>query len=490
MTSMDNPPLHCHAFSNDALGTSDTVELAQRLRRRDVSPEELTEAAIKRATSVNERLNALEAHSFDKPYTFPLDKDKTFSGIPTFIKDNLPVAGFPTSFSSAAVFPKKEKYNDPYTKQFLKLGLNVLGKTCLPEFGLNASTEPTHKPATVNPWNIQHSCGASSGGAAALVAAGVVPIAHGNDGGGSIRIPAACCGLVGLKPSRGRHINSLAARALPLNILSEGVLTRSVRDTAMFHFEAEKIYRNKKLPAIVLSNSLNSSFSARSNNATNSTHNKNRLKIGLVLDSVTGVDTDNETRDTVVKTATLLQSLGHDVKEIALPISQQFSEDFTHYWAMMAFAIKATGKLAFNRKFDPKKLDDLTHGLASYYRQRMLQTPQVFYRLHKQARQALDVFENLDVILLPTVGRTPPVLGYLSPTVPFEELFERLRAYVGFTPMANVTGSPAISLPGGISSDNTPIGIQLVANLGREDLLIDLAYELEAHQPWQQLYEI
>ena len=477
---MNLPALHCNAFSNDALGTSDTVELTQRLSKGDVSAKELMDASIARLTHVNGHLNATEATCFDTPISKQLNQNSAFAGIPTYLKDNLPIAGLPTTFSSAAVFPKNEKYNDPYTTQFLKLGFYVLGKSTLPEFGLNASTEPAHKAATANPWNTQHSCGASSGGAAALVASGVVSIAHGNDGGGSIRIPAACCGLVGLKPSRGRHVNSFAARALPLNILSEGVLTRSVRDTAQFHFEAEKIYRNKKLRPITPTNTPVGYAAAT----------EKRLKIGLVLDSVTGVETDEETRNAVVKTATLLQSLGHDVKEIDLPISTQFSEDFTHYWAMMAFAIKATGKLAFNRNFDKNKLDDLTHGLANYYRQLILQTPQVIYRLRRQAKLALSTFESVDVVLLPTVGRTPPKLGYLSPTVPFDELFERLRAYVGFTPMANVTGSPAISLPGGMSTQQTPIGIQLVANLGREDQLLDLAYELEVHQPWQQLYEI
>lgn len=479
---MTNHFITCHAFSNDALGTSDTVELTQKLQRREVSPEELAEAAINRAALVSEKLNAIESHCFDHLKNIKPQLDNAFSGIPSFIKDNLPVKGFPTSFGSAAVYPKAEKYNDPYTKQFLNLGFSVLGKSSLPEFGLNASTEPLHKAATVNPWNLEHSCGASSGGAAALVASGVVPIAHGNDGGGSIRIPAACCGLVGLKPSRGRHVNSLAARALPLNILSEGVLTRSVRDTAMFHYEAEKLFRNKKLPPISATN-MPLSYSHDSTN-------KKRLKIGLVFDSVTGVKTDDETRETLVETATVLQSLGHNVKEIPLPITEQFGEDFSHYWAMMAFAVKNTGKLAFNRKFDSKKLDGLSLGLSDYYRQRMLQTPLVMYRLRKQAREALHVFDNVDAILLPTVGHTPPALGHLSPDLPFEELFERLRAYVGFTPMANVTGSPAISLPGGISSDNTPIGVQIISNVGREDLSLDLAYELEANQPWKHLYEI
>lgn len=465
---------HFHTFTHDALGNSDAVELSQKLRRREVSPAELANAAIARAKQADPTLHCIEGRQFDNPAITPLRLDQTFSGIPSFIKDNLPVKGFATTFGSQAIPHHVEKKHDPYAEQYLKLGFTLLGKSSLPEFGLNATTEPVFKDPTPNPWNLAYSAGASSGGAGALVAAGIVPIAHGNDGGGSIRIPAACCGLVGLKPSRGRHINSLAAKSLPINIVSEGVLTRSVRDTAYFHFEAEKVYRNKKLPEIPLITS----------------PGKRRLKIGVLFESVTGVDTDAETQSFIANTASTLSALGHSVKEIRHPLDQGFSDDFAHYWAMMAFMLKKAGKYAINKGFEANKLDALTHGLADYYKERALKTPLTLYRLRQHTKRFLGTFSNVDVILTPTLGHAPAPLGHLSPTIPYEELFERLRAYVGFTPPANVAGTPAISLPGGLSQDHTPIGIQLISNIGREDLLLELAYELETHQPWEHLYQI
>lgn len=462
----------CHAFSHDALGSSDAIELSQKLQRKELSPRDLAEASISRANTVQASLYAITLESYNDSDDISVDPNKPFSGIPTYIKDNLAVKGLPTSFGSAAVFPDKEKHHDPYAKQYLELGFQLLGKSSLPEFGFNATTEPSHQPATVNPWNLAHSSGASSGGAAALVAAGVVPIAHGNDGGGSIRIPAACCGLVGLKPSRGRHRNSLAAKSLPVNIVSEGVLTRSVRDTAYFHFEAEKHYRNPKLPALPLVTAAP----------------KQRLRIGVILDSPSNNYSDEETKQTVLNTARLLQSQGHTVSYIDYPVPASFGDDFAHYWAMMAYAVKSTGKIAFNRRFKPKNLDPLTHGLASHYRNRAFKTPWTLLRLQQYSRAIRRSFQAVDVLLSPTLSHATPRLGHLSPQIPYEQLFERLRAYVGFTPLANVSGVPAISLPGALSSAGTPIGIQLMANLGQEALLLGLAYELEAQQPWQHLY--
>lgn len=199
-------PARLHAFRDDVLASHDAVALAALIARREISAQEACAAAVARAEAVG-ALGAVACADYARalqraghPSPGPL------SGVPTFVKDNVDVAGLPTRHGSAAVPAHPARQDGPFVRQFLDQGLIPLGKSRLPEFGFNATTEfADGAPPTRNPWHTGHSSGASSGGAAALVAAGVVPIAHANDGGGSIRIPAACCGLVGLKPSRGRR---------------------------------------------------------------------------------------------------------------------------------------------------------------------------------------------------------------------------------------------------------------------------------------------
>ena len=462
-----------HCFQEDALGKFDAVGLNKELKKGAISIEELTQAAQKRARLVDPTINAI---TFNQSTHFQPKKNQSsavFYGIPTFVKDNIAIKNLPTSFGSAAIKPMKEAKHGYYAKQFLSSGANVLGKSSLPEFGFNATTEPAHKEATRNPWNLGYSSGASSGGSAALVAAGVVPFAHGNDGGGSIRIPAACCGLVGLKPSRGRHINELAARGLPINIVSEGILSRSVRDTAHFHFEIQKHYRNPNLPALPLITS----------------PNKRRLKIGVFTDSVTGFSTDSDTRSAVLKTSQVLKDAGHHVEEIRFPVNAQFAEDFSLYWGMLAFLVKQSGKLTFSASFTPNAMDNLSHGLAKHYRKSLYKTPIFLYRLKQAAQQFTAQFETYDAYLSPVLAQTTRPLGELHPSINFDELLERLMRYASFTPMANVAGTPAISLPAGYSSKGLPIGIQLASALGQEQTLLELAFELEEIQPWRHLFD-
>jgi amidase len=259
-----------HAFRDDVLADHDGVALAELIARGEISAAEVVEAAIARAERVAPPLNAIAAERFAQARSeaerLPGGR---FAGVPTFIKDNTNFTGLTTNHGSAAVRSQPAAKMGVYAEQYMAQGFICLGKSSLPEFGLSATTEFADGGATHNPWHTDYSCGASSGGSAAMVAAGVVPIAHANDGGGSIRIPAACCGLIGLKPSRGRHVTPEAAQSLPINIISEGVVTRSVRDTATFHAEAEKYYRNPKLPPL----GLVEGPGAR------------RLRIGVVVDS-------------------------------------------------------------------------------------------------------------------------------------------------------------------------------------------------------------
>jgi amidase len=464
-----------HAFTNDVLATHDAVEIARLISRREISAGEVTAAAIARAQKVNGVLNAIELETFDRALA---DAKKpvcpgVFAGVPTFVKDNADMKGLPTRNGSRASKGRIAEKDGDFTAQHLAQGFITLGKSSLPEFGFNASTEFAGEAPTRNPWNTDFSAGGSSGGSAALVAAGVVPIAHANDGGGSIRIPAACCGLVGLKPTRGRHLNNASAASMPINIVGEGVVTRTVRDTAAYFAGIESYYRNTKLPPI-----------GRVEGP-----GKKRLRIGMVVDSITGNPTDAETRATVEATAKLLESLGHRVEPMPLPVPQSFLEDFTLYWGFLAFLIATFGRFAVGPDFDAVKLDPLSRGLVDLYRKRIWDTPAMLYRMYRSEKLYAESFSAWDAVLTPVLGHTVPRLGHLNPEVPFEPLFERLKAYVAFTPLNNAAGSPAISLPMGLTKNNLPVGIQLQAAHGAERTLLELAFELEAAKGWPKIAE-
>ena len=373
---------------------------------------------------------------------------------------------------SDAIAPNPARRDGAVTQQMLSSGLIALGKSRMPEFGLNASTEYMRQSPARNPWHLDYSTGASSGGSAALVAAGVVPIAHANDGGGSIRIPAACCGLVGLKPTRGRLLKQDASKVMPIDLVVDGVVTRSVRDTAYFFAEAERHYRNPKLPALGL--------------ITYPT--QTRLRIGILYDSPIGSQTDAETRHAVKQTALLLERLGHQVEECSLPLTRQFADDFTTYWGMLSFLMMQFGDKILATPVAREQLDNLTHGLATFYRKRALTTPQVLYRLRRAKALYAQVFQQYDVVVSPVLAHTTPPLGHLSPQQDFSQLLERLLNYVSFTPISNITGAPAISLPMGRTTQGLPIGVHFASADGQERRLLELAYQLEAAQPWQHLY--
>ncbi|MUL48032.1 amidase [Mycobacterium sp. CBMA293] len=454
-----------HAFSDDALGNHDAVALAQMVRGRQVSPEELAAAAAARAQLVDPELHAVACQLPPRHGTNP---NAELFGVPTFIKDNTDVAGLPTTHGSEAFTARPAKKDGAYTTQFLSTGMTLLGKTRMPEFGFNASTEYMTEEPVRNPWHPEYSVGASSGGSAALVAAGVVPIAHANDGGGSIRIPAACAGLVGLKPSRGRHRDGEQVSHLPIHMISEGVLTRSVRDTAAFVAACENHWRNPKLAPI-----------GRVCGPA-----QRKLRVGMLMDSVTGESVDGPTREAVEQTAALLETAGHVVEPITLPVTSQFADDFVQYWALLADLAVGTGRLILDRSFDAAKADGLSLGLRAQHRRTLHRTPGALLRLRRVADQYARMFARHEVVLSPVLSHTTPRIGYISPTVDFPDLIDRLRRYVAYTPLNNIAGTPAISLPAGLSPDGLPIGIQLSAAYGDERTLLEMAFLLEAERPF------
>ncbi|MEC3918053.1 amidase [Nocardia sp. CDC160] len=460
-----------HAFTDDALGEHDGVAIAGLIRRGELSAAEVAKAARERAARVNPELNAIVCEP-ESPFV-STDREALLFGVPTYVKDNTDLAGLPTQHGSAAFRARPAKGDGPYAKQFLASGMTVLGKTTLPEFGLNASTEFVGAAPTRNPWDTEFSSGASSGGSAALVAAGVVPIAHGNDGGGSIRIPAACCGLVGLKPTRGRHLDGPQAKSMPINLVSEGVLTCTVRDTATYFAAAERFWRNPALPPVGLVEG----------------PAQRKLRIGVLSEPITGAPLDPQIRAVLDDTVKLLEGLGHEVRPIDYPVDPGFADDFATYWAMLAYLLGLTGKLTLDRSFDAAHLDTFTRGLAGRFRGSMLRSPALLYRLARTRHAYAASFRDVDLVVSPVLASPTPRLGYLSPDQPFDEVFDRLLAYVTYTPLANVTGAPALSFPMGASAAGLPIGMLFSAAHGDERTLLELAYTLEAARPPRRIQD-
>lgn len=469
----DTTPLH--TVTDDALGDLDAVGVAVAIADGSISALEAAEAAIARVERVDPALNAVQTPDFDRARDQArAPRAGLLSGVPSFVKDNTAVAGLPTDQGSLATRSRPATQDDPFTQQLRHSGLVVLGKTTMPEFGFNASTEYESLPPTRNPWNTAFSPGGSSGGSAALVAAGAVPIAHANDGGGSIRIPAAACGLVGLKPTRGRVVPAAESKSLPVDIVSNGVVSRTVRDTAHFLAATQQFLPAKGLPPLGLVEG----------------PGDRRLRVGLLLDSATGRPTDDDSRRVVTEAANLIASLGHAVEPVELPAhTDQFREAFKHYWSLLAFSTRHFGKQAMHSPdFDGALTDSLTQGLAAKFVRSFWRLPLTIRALKQSEQHYRDAFGHVDVVLSPVTGYVTPRLGYLNPSVGFETHFERLVDFAAFTPLHNANGAPGVSLPLGTSSEGMPVGVHVSAMHGDEQTLLELAYELEAAQPFKTIW--
>ncbi len=460
-----------HAFVDDALGDADAVALATELARGAVHPDELAAAALTRAEAVADHLGAV-AHQAPAPRRVPRQGSE-LDGIPTYLKDNLDVAGMPTGHGTSAFKARPARFDGRVTQQILGTGVAVLGKSRMPEFGFHASTEFADAPPTRNPWDTSRSVGGSSGGAAALVAAGVVPFAHGNDGGGSIRIPAAAAGLVGLKPTRGRYLDDEVASRMPIKLVCDGVLTRSVRDTAAFVDAMERQWRNRGLPPV-------GRISAPSSR---------RLRIGLMDQTLGPQDLDPATRQALADTAQLLESLGHRVERVALPVDERFAVDFLHHWALLALLASVGGRLVIDPDFDARRMDPFSQGLRRHALRFAPELPAAITRLRRTAQRCALLFDAHEVVLSPVItARTPP-LGVLSPAVGFETLLGRLVRHLGTTPLHNMTGWPSIAVPGPVDAGGLPTSGLFTAAWGEERTLLELAFELEEARPFPRVQE-
>lgn len=462
-----------HAFCDDVLGRYDATALAALIRSGEISATEATEAAIRRAEAVEPALGAIAAADFDRArQRSGQPRGGVFSGVPTFIKDMTDVAGLPTRFGTAALAasaPARKTHR--IAEQLFEMGTINLGKSTMPEFGFTPSTEFPDGAATRNPWNLDRSAGGSSGGAAALVAAGVVPIANAADGGGSIRIPAAACGLVGLKPSRGRLPASQANDPL-LGLVTDGVVTRSVRDTATFLAETERMHPNPQLLPI----------------GKVETPLDRPLRIGAVHRPPTDAEVDEVVSREFAAAVQLLQSLGHEVEPIEIELPDRFVEDFLVLWSLLAWLVTVTSKWTVDKSFDKRQLTKVTQGLARQGLRHCWKAPAAIRRLRKSTAHYSAQFDSVDLMVSPTVGQLTPPIGHLGMNLSYEELFPRVRQWACFTPYANATGGPSLSLPLGFDeATNLPIGILFNADIGYERLLLETALQVEQAAPFRQL---
>jgi amidase len=465
-----------HAFRDDALGDLDAVGLVAALQARRVSVPEVVDAAITRAETVNPALNGLAYEAFDRARATAdaTGHDRFFGGVPTFIKDCEAVAGMPMMAGCDAWKPNPVAADGEFARAYLAMGMVPLGLTRMSEFGFNAATEHPRLGAVRNPWNPDHTAGGSSSGSAVFVAAGVVPIAHGNDAGGSIRIPASCNGVVGLKPSRGRLPMDKQMRRLPIALIENGVLTRSVRDTAAFYREAERLDRNRNLPAI----------------GDVSAPGRDRLRVAVCTQPGVGTSS-TEISELVLKTAALLEELGHRIEQVDEPlVPPSFADDyllFCSFCSCLVMTQVRVSRYVGGPAVDRDKLDNFTLGLARLGRRNLHRMPRVIDRLKRLRRRSASFFRDHDVVLTPTLNRETPRIGYFDPTADCQQVIDRLSDWVAFLPQYNITGEPAISLPLAESADGMPVGMLLAGDIGQDARLLALAYELEEAKPWRRI---
>lgn len=457
------------ALAKDQFAGLDALAQAELVRKKEVTSLELIDAAIARIEAVNPKLNAVVTKMYEAARVRAKAKlpDSPLSGVPYLIKDLNDIAGVRTTQGSRFEATHIATSNSLMPQKALEAGMVFIGKTNTPEYGLLATTESLLLGPAHNPWQLDHSTGGSSGGAACAVAAGIVPVAHASDGGGSIRIPASCCGVFGMKPSRGRMRFSAAEKMLG-DIAVENCVSRSVRDSAMVFSLSEDTSASPPLKPV--------GFVAGAH--------KKRLKIAFTSATYYGNEPHADVKTAVEHTAKLCRDLGHDIVEAKNPVhGEAFIEAFLTVWSSGPADLV---RLAEARHVKPQDVfEPWTLGLADYFFKKPKGSLDKALAVFRETEGKVDAFlAGYDAWLTPVLAAPPPKLGEQGPTVPFKTLYERVTKYVAYTPIHNVAGTPAMSVPLGMSRDGLPIGSQFAAAKGGEGLLYALAYELEHAQPW------
>lgn len=467
------------------LSRLDATAQAELIRRREVEPLDLVDAAITRIERINSQLNAVITTCFEKARDRARPaalSDGPFRGVPFLLKDlGAHSAGDP--FHLGMAFLKRagwvEKHDTYLAQRFFGAGLISLGKTNTPELGLLPTTEPDAYGATRNPWDLSRSPGGSSGGAAAAVAAGLVPVAHASDGGGSIRIPAAHCGLVGLKPSRGRISMGPFVSEGWGGFSVQGVVSRSVRDcAALLDVMAGPMPGDPYVAPAPARSFLEEVASV-----------PGCLRVGWTTRSPSGVAVHADCVAAVERMAKLLSELGHHVEEAAPPAlydSGMGRSIAVIIGSSAARTLQNWGEKV-GREITAEDVEPATWALTSLSKQ-LGSTDYVGAVEHLQGKtRELSAWwqDGFDLLLTPTTSAPPPVLGYFRTSDdPFDTL-AKAAAFSTFTSVFNATGQPAISLPVHQGEHGLPIGVQLVAAYGREDILIRIAAQVEQATNWQ-----
>jgi amidase len=447
----------------------DGIGTAEAIRAGSMTAEEAVASAIRRAKLAQPRINAIVTETYETAMKAAAGQPGgAFGGVPTFIKDLDDVRGVPTHYGSRSFGQQPATSQSPFVDALQRAGLVSLGKSATPEFGLTATTEPLFGGPCRNPWNPDYSTGGSSGGAAALVAARVVPVAHATDGGGSIRVPASCCGVFGLKPSRDRTVSTGRPPA-PLEISVGNAVSITVRDNAQWLAAVEQTGSGSALPAIGMVPG----------------PSKRRLKIAVDLESLTGAPLHADVKAAVEDTARKCAALGHDVEIAPLPLDKNaFYNAFILYWSSSAAKIAADLSQRLDRPVTDQDLEPWTLGLAAHYAEHKSGFEAALATLRASSETCAAFYRQHDVLLTPTLCTPPPPIGFLAPDLPFETCFERIRGFVGFTPIQNASGTPGMSVPLHMSGKGIPIGSHFAARAGDERTLLELAYELEDAHPW------
>ncbi|MFC7625505.1 amidase [Microlunatus sp. GCM10028923] len=459
---------------------------AEAVRTGAVSPTELVEDTLKRAERLGPEVGAFVTLTPELALAQAAELERRLrageelpplAGVPCPIKDLTQVAGVPIRRGSAALPADPAPVDDGVVTLLREAGTIMIGKTNTPEFGLPPYTEPDVAPPARTPWDLGRSAGGSSGGAAAAVAAGLVPIAHASDGGGSIRIPASCCGLVGLKPSRGR-VSPGPYGAEAAGLSTHGVVTRDVRDTAL---ALDLLAHDWPGDAFVAPPG--GPFLAACDVEPES------LRIGLVLDPFYGTpgEVDPACREAAERTAELLTELGHRVDAGPAPLTAESQQRglyaFEALWSIGALGAPVPAGAEDRLTPLTRHLREVGRGVSGLRYAQAVQTAQLI------TREVAAAWQSYDLILTPTLAQPPmPIGGLRNDHDPVAE-FEAQYAYTPWTNLANVTGRPSISLPlHRIERDGRtlPIGIMLTGRYGADAMIISVAAQLERARPWPE----
>ncbi len=451
------------------LGRLDAHDQAALRQSGEVSAEELVDAAIVRTEQLDVALGAVCHRAFalarERARQIDGGKDqRSHAGVPYLVKDSLSTPGMPTHAGSRSRDGTRASETFPFLQRLDAAGLVPIGKSSMPEFGLMPSTEPLRGPVTRNPWSFTHSPGGSSGGAGAAVAAGIVPLAHGSDGAGSIRMPAACCGIVGLKPGRGGVVRARSRHVLEDLLVADSLMSRSVRDTA----SAFALARPQSGVAVTQSST-------------------RRLRIAVIAENLVGDAPHPQVLAALARSATLCESLGHHVESILWPVDGPAAIRALHtLWSHLAAECVDTADAMSGSQRSQATLEPWTLELARWNREhcgieeleqayaQLARLPHLFHAFHQQ----------YDVILSPVLRNPPLLIGELAPDRAFEQLMPALFDWMSYTPLQNLAGTPGMSLPLYSTPEGLPVGTQFVADRDQEATLLQLAFELEAAAPW------